>query len=278
MKRTAITIVGTCVFLAASSIYAQTNQGENGTAVASRIPTSSTTPQTNEHPLVPVINWAKNGRPEIAKIKDYTAILTKQENIDGVIQDAQVMDIKVRHEPFSVYLKFRYPKVDAGKEVIYIEGQNDGKLLAHGVGLQKAAGTLKLDPLGMLAMKGNKYPITEIGVLNLIDKLVEVGEKDVKYGECNVEYTEGVKMGDRECTMIKVTHPVPRKNFRFHIARVFVDNELNLPIRYDSFDWPTKEGEEPIVLEVYTYQKLQLNVGLTDEDFSTKNSKYDFSK
>ena len=232
----------------------------------------------NEHPLVPVLKWAKNGREDIAKLKDYTAILTKQENVGGEIKTAQMMDIKVRHEPFSVYLKFRYPKDLAGQEVIYIKGQNDGKLLGHGVGLQKRLGTMKLDPEGLIAMRDNKYPITEIGILNLVDKLIEVGEKDSKYGECEVEYFEGIKMDERECTMIQVTHPVPRKQFLFYIARIVIDNEYNIPVRYESYEWPTTEGKEPTLIEVYTYQKFRKNVGLTDIDFSTANPKYGYDK
>jgi len=232
--------------------------------------------QAEEHPLVPVLKWARAGRPKIAELKDYTAIITKQETINGEKQAAQQMDLKIRHEPFSVYLKFRYPRDLAGQQVIYIKGQNNGNMWAHGIGLQRKLGTLNLDPNGLIAMRGNKYPITEIGLLNLVDKLVEVGEKDMKYGECTVNYYEGIKSEDRECTMIEVIHPVPRKNFTFYIARILVDNEYNMPIRYESYEWPTEKEPDPSLIEIYTYQKLRLNVGLTDEDFSIKNPKYDF--
>ncbi len=278
-------LLGAVVFLLMLPLFAlgQTQQGSQGAVgnakVAHRdIPNNENKGAANEHPLVPVLRWAQRGRPDIEKIKDYTAVLTKQETIDGEVQEAQVMDVKVRHEPFSVYVKLRWPRSLAGQEAIYIRGQNDDKVLAHGTGLQKRLGTLKLDPSGFVTMRGNKYPITEMGLLNLIDKLVEVGERDVKFGECTVEYFENVKMDDRDCTMIKVTHPVPRKSFRFHIAQIVVDNELNVPLRYDSYDWPTEPGKEAQLIEAYVYQKLQLNVGLTDEDFSTANPKYDYAK
>jgi hypothetical protein len=130
-------------------------------------------------------------------------------------------------------------------------------------------------------MRGQKYPITEMGVLNLIDKLLEVGYKDSKFGECNVKYyTEGIKAGSkespRECTMIEVIHPVPRQNFTFYAARIFVDKELNLPIRYESYDWPRREGESPTLIEIYSYLNLNINVGLTDLDFDHRNPEYAF--
>jgi outer membrane lipoprotein-sorting protein len=107
-----------------------------------------------------------------------------------------------------------------------------------------------------------------------------VGHRDSKFGECEVTYTEGVKIGSkdapRECTMIQVVHPVSRRNFTFHIARIYVDKELNLPIRYESYDWPRKAGETPTLLEAYTYLNLKLNVGLTDLDFDHTNPEYAF--
>jgi hypothetical protein len=59
---------------------------------------------------------------------------------------------------------------------------------------------------------------------------------------------------------------------------VFIDKQLDLPIRYASYDWPAKPGETPPLFEVYTYTRLKLNVGLTDVDFDKTNPKYDFPK
>ncbi|MGL4593993.1 MAG: DUF1571 domain-containing protein [Thermoguttaceae bacterium] len=251
--------------------------GSNTAKVASNV----TLPQAaaNEHPLMPVIRWAEKEHPNIAALKDYTAVMTKQENIGGVVQEAQVMEIKVRHEPFSVYTKFRYPRKLNGQEAIYYPSKNDGKLIGHGVGAQKMFGTQKLDPEGIIAMQGNKYSIKEMGVLNLVNKLLEVGYRDSKYGECEVKYFEdGIKVDGRDCILILVTHPVPRKNFIFYEAWIYVDKELNLPIRYESYEWPQKEGGPKVLIEAYTYQKLEINVGLTDLDFDPTNPKYGYAE
>ncbi|MDR2642990.1 MAG: DUF1571 domain-containing protein [Planctomycetaceae bacterium] len=229
-----------------------------------------------EHPLLPVIRWAEAERPKIAKLNDYSAIVTKQECVGGVVQEAQIMEVKVRHKPFSVYIKFLYPKSMTGQEAIYVDGKYNNKIVGHGVGVQKAFGTLRLDPIGAIAMRGNKYPITEMGILNLTDKLLEVGKKDAQFGECTVNYAENVKLDDRVCTMIQVTHPIPRSNFIFNIARIFVDKELNMPIRYESYDWPKKEGANVTLIEAYTYQRLKLNNGFTDIDFDHKNPAYSY--
>jgi hypothetical protein len=237
--------------------------------------------QPQQHPLEPAVQMAKSAMVNISNnIQDYSCTLVKRERINGKLADTEYMFLKVRHEPFSVYMYFLGPNRLRGQEVIYVAGQNNGNLLGHGVGIRKIAGTVPLTPTGTLAMQGQRYPITEIGMFNLINRLLEVAENDKKFGECDVKFFRDAKiiMGKqkRVVTCIQVVHPVPRKNFRFHLARVYVDDALNLPVRYESYDWPRKPGTAPILLEEYTYTDIKLNNGFTDFDFDTKNPEYSF--
>jgi hypothetical protein len=233
--------------------------------------------QPNEHPLMPALRWAYEGLGNIEKIADYSATVAKRERVDGKLNDYEHMFIKVRHKPFSVYMYFLAPGKIKGQEVIYIEGANDGLMYAHTVGIKdKMFGTVKLKPDGPIAMSGQRYPLTELGILNLVRRLVQVAEQDVKYGECEVKFFKGAKINNRVCTCIQVVHPVPRRNFLFHLARIFVDDELNVPIRYESYEWPKEPGGSPELIEEYTYLNLRLNNGFTDADFDIKNPNYHF--
>ena len=62
------------------------------------------------------------------------------------------------------------------------------------MGIRKIAGTVPLQPTGALAMAGQRYPITEIGMLNLTRRLVEVAEKDKQFGECDVKFFKNAKI------------------------------------------------------------------------------------
>jgi hypothetical protein len=233
--------------------------------------------QANEHPLMPVLRWAYSGIGDVEKIQDYSATLAKRERIGGKLLDYEYMYLKLRQKPFSVYMYFLKPAKVKGQEVLYAEGQNNGNMWAHGVGIENTMfGTVSLKPDGPIAMRNQRYPITEIGILNMTRRLVEVGEDNKNYGECDVKFYEGAKINGRVCTCIEVIHPVPRSNFVFHLARIFVDKELNLPIRYESFDWPKEAGGQPELLEEYTYLNLKLNNGFTDADFDVKNPSYKF--
>jgi len=233
-------------------------------------------PKPGEHPLMPVLRWGQESLKIAEKIQDYSATMVKRERIDGKVQDTEYMFIKVRHNPLSVYMYFLKPDHFRGREVIWIRDQNDGKMWAHDVGMRKVFGTVKLDPTGPVAMKGNLYPITETGVLNLVRRLIEEGEKDTKYGECEVKYFQGAKINGRSSTCIQITHPIPRRNFQYHIARIFVDDELNLPVRFEAHDWPSTTGGPPELILEYTYLNIKMNNGFTDADFDIRNPAYGF--
>ena len=98
----------------------------------------------------------------------------------------------------------------------------------------------------------------------------------MKYGECDVKFFKGAKINGRVCTCVQITHPVPRRNFLFHLAKIFVDDELNVPIRYEAYEWPREPGGTPELIEEYTYLNLKLNNGFTDADFDRHNSNYHF--
>lgn len=231
------------------------------------------------HPLDPAIEMAYKQLKYIKEnVKDYTCTLVKRERVQGKLQDVEYIYTKVRHEPFSIYMQFLKPDKVEGREVIYVHGANNNELLAHeGKGLIVKNIVVSLKPTSQTAMNGNRYPITEVGVKNLSKRLIEVAESDRNYGECEIANQTSV-INKRECDVIQVTHPVPRKNFIFHVARVYVDKGYGLPVRYEAYDWPAAPGGEKVLTEEYTYINMKLNVGLTDADFDAKNPQYKFGK
>lgn len=236
------------------------------------------------HPLDPALKIAYEGLKHIREdIADYTAIMKKKERVDGDLIEQKIF-AKVRNRqkegdkitvPFSVYVKVLEPRSIAGREAIYVEGRNDNKLVAHDAGFRNLF-RVNLKPRGYWAMMGTRYPITDIGLDTMVEKLIEKGERDRQRGECEVVFNKGVKVGDRTCTQVVVKHPVPRDYFDFHIAEIFIDDERNVPLRYSASKWPATKGGQPILDEEVIYLDLKLNVGLTDKDFDPDNKEYNF--
>jgi hypothetical protein len=244
--------------------------------------------KTDSHPLDPALELARNTLTMIQRdLVDYTAMIVKRERVGGKLGVHEFMEAKIRNRkivdgkqvtPLSVYMKFVKPEAVKGREVIWVEGKNNNKLRAHEGGTAGSfLPTVWLPPDGILAMRGQLHPITDIGLENMVLKLIEKGERERKFGECEVEFKQGAKINGRSCTVLQVKHPTQRPHFEFHTAQIFIDDENKMPVRYAAYHWPTDPADKlGPVLEEYTYLDLKLNPGLVDADFDSENPNYNF--
>lgn len=238
-----------------------------------------------KHPLSRALQIALESYDHIQHhVRDYECSFTRRELVDGELGPYEYLRAKVRHNrpgadgqpvPYSVYLKFQKPAQVAGREVLYVHGQNKGQMVVRNGGTSFAYVTTELRPESSLAMRGNRYPITEFGFENLLKRLIEIAHEDI-HGQvaCQVKYYENAKINGRPCTGILVVHEERTPASRFYMARVFVDHELKIPIMYESYDWPGQAGEKPVLLEQYSYANVKLNLALTDTDFDRNHPDY----
>ena len=237
------------------------------------------------HPLDPALDIAHRSLLEIQKnVIDYRATIVSRERSSSKLGEPKTMEVQVRNRklvdtkvkvPFAVYVKFTQPKNVNGREVIWVEGANDGKMIAHEPGFRNIL-RIKLKPTSLLAMMGNRYPITEIGIEKLVAKLIQKGERDRQHGECTVEINDRTEVDGIPCTMIRVIHPEKREHFDFHIAEIYVDTKRQVPLQYRAYDWPEEAGADPLMTEEYIYRDLQLNVKLSDDVFDPDNPAYNY--
>lgn len=230
------------------------------------------------HPIDPALELMRECKRRYASVQDYTALFVKEERIGKVLLPPNYIRMKFREKPFSVY--FRWVQPETGKEAIYVEGKNDGKIITHGVGFTRAlAGVMKVDPEGSLARKDNRHGIKEAGIGNLIDRIIARWEFERRYNETIVE-TSHVRINGRPAYLVNTIHPGNDANkFAFHTFKLYVDKELMLPIRCEGYAFPSVPGRESGgLLESYTYLDLRINVGLTELDYSPKNPNYNFSR
>src|SRR5690606_29722795 len=104
-----------------------------------------------------------------AALNDYEAVFSKKELVGRQIIP-NTMTIKFRSKPFSVYLRFHKPH--EGREVLFVEGRNGGKLFAHETGIRGLVGTVSLLPTAPEAMSEGRYPITMFGMQKLADGVI----------------------------------------------------------------------------------------------------------
>ena len=263
------------------------------TAVASsqrhvvlRLPTNNRSFDRN-HPLLPAMGMAQDGLDHIDReIRDYSCLVVRRERVKGRLGKHEYIQAKVRHQrtdqgqeiPFAIYLKFLGPSSVKGREVLYVEGENNGKMIVRNGGKKFAYIVTEMRPESRLAMRDNRYPLTEFGVRNLFARLIEVAEDDVASGvETKVKFFENAKVNGRVCTGVHVQHQTEQDSDRFYMAKVFMDNDLKIPIHYEAYAWPKDGSSKPQLLEQYTYTRVKLNVGFTDRDFDPTNPKYNLT-
>ena len=286
-RRQFVTLMGSMLAVPATRSLAEKppelTEPVHRVANAASLPTKEKT----LHPLDRALDIARRGLNSCQEtVNDYTALLVKRERVDGELGVHEYMSVKVRNrkvadgkivQPLSVYLSFLKPATVKGREVIYVENQNEGNIVAHEGGFKgKFLPTVTIPPDGMLAMRGQRYPMTEIGIENLIEKLIERGETARQYPDVQCEFRKNARIKDRVCTVLQVTQPTKRPELEFYQAQIFIDDAINVPIRYIAYDWPATPDAPPQVIEEYNYLNLKLNVGLKDEDFNPRNPKYGF--
>ena len=238
--------------------------------------------QAANHPFDPLMEVAEIALEQIDEtVDDYTADIVSQVRVRRKLRPEQTMSCKIRHARttgddqcgFSVYLRFKKP--NAGQEVIWVDGWNDNNLAAHAT-IMGSNRRVDLEPDSMFAMMNSLHPIMDIGFRNLLAKMLEKGSRDLEHDECEVTIKRNLEIEGRKCVMLEVRHPIKRDYFEFHIARIYLDEELEIPIGYEGYLWPELEGGEPRLLEKYFYTNIKLNVGLTDSDFDPANEAYSY--
>src|SRR4051812_31408 len=125
-------------FASAQTQLAQATIGPGANGIAQQVPQLQTVPQAapqlsgaQQHPLVPALEMAYKSKAYMdANLRDYSATVVKQERIDGVLGENEFAFIKVRNQPFSVYMSFIKPEKLEGQECMYIAGQNGDKMYA----------------------------------------------------------------------------------------------------------------------------------------------------
>lgn len=214
---------------------------------------------------------------KLQTIPDYTYHLRKHERVGEDLQDPQFLFTKIRHQPFSVYLKFTNPANVQGKEAIYVEGQNGGKLVGHGVGFQKIFGTQKLDPKSALAMMGNRNPITDAGMKNILLKLKQnLARPEVTAAYQFVMLDEDALVDKRPCFCLEIRNPKPERDNLYARSRITFDRQWGLPVRFQRWYYGQPSGGKELLVEDYTYEQVKFNCGLTDKDFDPENQEYGF--
>lgn len=227
------------------------------------------------------------GKHRVEKFSDYTANFMKQERLDGEeLKDLQSMYVKLRHQPFSVYMKW-VSGGDVGREILFVEGQLENKMLVHVGGLKgKLLPQLKLDPTGSLAMKEARYPVTEMGLRNLSATLIKYRKRDLALKQgCRWELIPDQSFSERPCHCFVVEWDSKEIEPTYRKSITFIDDELSLPVCVKNYGWTGSEGitdhaklDAATLIEFYGYTEIKFDQRLGDAHFDKSHGDYTFKR
>jgi Protein of unknown function (DUF1571) len=228
----------------------------------------------------------KAGRDQFSRLPGYTATMAKQERVDSTLLEEVTFGIKVRQQPFSVYMKGQSGS-ELGKEILYADGMNDNQLLVRLGGIKgRILPALKVDPFGSMALAHSRYPITKLGILALADTLIERREIEMREKiTVHVEQRPDADVEGRRCAVYVFEDADPTQSPVYRKSVQYIDREWNVPLRVANYTWPEPGThpngpalDEATLIEYYMYSEVVTDAHLTDADFDRANDEYHFHR
>ncbi len=231
------------------------------------------------------IQLLEMGLERLEKCSEYRAVFLKQERISGSLTDMQEIQLKVKHAPLSVYMQ--WANCMTGREVLYVDGQNENKMLVHLEGVQgRLTGTLRLDPEGMLAMRESRHPVTDVGLKNLIETVLTFRRKEAEtnFG-FNCYCLDNQIAHNRKCILFITEYTSEESSPDYRKSMVYIDRETYMPVTVNNYGWPdgsdssvaAAELDEQTLLESYSYVNPTFDAPLIASDFDPENKTYHFN-
>jgi hypothetical protein len=234
----------------------------------SQLPAAPNTIAQTVNPLDEPLRLVLEAAQAYQQVRDYTCILIKQERIQGRLQENNIIQMKFRQQPFSVYLRWLAPQTFAGQEVCYVQGRNNNMMRVRSAGVLGKFGFVSIPVNDPRAREHSRHLITEAGLGNLINQTYRDWTHARQTGQAMVRLAD-YKYDNRLCTRVEVIQTTRDPQAYCYRGVVYFEKQTHLPIRMEAYDWPRPGGPpEGELLESFSYASLQLNVGLTDAAFN----------
>lgn len=228
----------------------------------------------------------EQGRRRLLEIPDYTCTFFKQERIGSELSDGQEIELKMRHKPFSIYMKWL--SGDKGRELLYVDGQQDNKMIVHPGGWKaRLLPAIKVDPDGSLALREARHPVTMVGLVKLCEEIIGHRKQELEHRHpVRCQIVEHQVMNERPCYCFISLYIDRKTSEEYRKSIQYIDKEWLLPVCVKNYGWPEAKQtftdqnalDEATLIEHYAYSDLQVNQQLASEDFDRANKSYSFRR
>jgi hypothetical protein len=197
------------------------------------------------------------------KLTGYSTRLDKQERLEGKLQPSEDIEVLVRLEPYSVFMRWLRGARRADR-ALYVEGENDGKILVHPTGLAgEIAGVVSLALDSPAVRKDSRFGIKELGLRKTLARTLEDWRAGQARGKGRLEYL-GLRTvreaGDRVCYTLRRTTAPPDPTGVVETT-VYVDKENWLQVG------TVLKGPNDELLGAYFYRDILFNPNFAADQF-----------
>jgi len=196
------------------------------------------------------------------RVRDYSGTFYKQERINGKLKKTEQISIMFREKPFSIFMHWQKNAARIDK-MLYVEGQNDNKMVVHPTGFFSWFKSVKKDPTGKDAKKASLRSCDKFGFHRSMDSLLDIYKTANNKGDLKFKYLGRTKIDNRPCIAIERILP---KNKGYPNARMVIEIDLEylLPVSIASYNWDNQ------LLAKYIFHNLKFNNGFTNAKFTPK--------
>lgn len=213
----------------------------------------------------------------LESIESYTTVFEKHERINGVLLERHSMSLKVRHSPFSVYMKVLSGD-NTDRQILYPaapDGDRKNMVLVKLATLGGRLPAIALETDDPKVMEESRYPITKAGILELSRMALQFRQKDLTFGDrVRTTMRDDETFAGRPVYTFSVEYSRPEDSADYRKCVLQIDRELMLPVSATNWTWPDKvkvaDGEsieQATLLEYYSFRDVRMNPGLKATDF-----------
>ena len=208
-----------------------------------------------------------NARAAYGKVRDYSCHFIRQERVKGKLLPEQTAELYAKSTPHRIAYKVIAPSASAGAEMVYVAGQNAGKVRVKPAGSHSREAWMSLDPNDPRAMTDSRNGIAGVGIGSVIDRLEKVIAIERRMrNPISVRAADYVFAG-RPVVRYEVITARPHALRYAHTLVVCVDKETKLPVRFEAYDTPISIGQTGELLECHSYVNVRLNAIVGDGVF-----------
>jgi hypothetical protein len=245
-------------------------------------PTASGCLLNNDEALQFTLLLLNDGARFLENCASYSVQFSKQERLNGDLTEDQIIDMKVRHEPyFSVYMKWR--NGDRGRQVLYSDEYEDGQMVVKLGGFKgRLLPAIKLDPKGARAMSESRYPVTEAGILGMLKQIQKHRQEDIRHGHSvTCRRLPNQVFDQRNCYCFEFVYDSQEHSPVYRRSVILIDTRYHIPLMARNYTWAKDAGDltaeeldERTLVENYAFTSLNFGSELLAKDFSRDNPKY----